>query len=489
MSGISTPPSVSPPTAHIIGAGLAGLASALTAVDRGYAVRVYEAAPQAGGRCRSFHDSHLNCVLDNGTHLVLGCNTSVFDYLHRIGASEQLRCVGEGFPMLDVASGCRWQLGWGWPRVPGVRRRELLAALWRLWRAGDTATISVLRPASERLFIMLWQPLCEAILNTPPEQASLVLLRRTLWRIARSGRRGLRPWLPVTSLSDTFVDPAVATVTRQGGVFQFGTRLKGLSADTDGTRIAELVLTTGSIAVADQDVVVLAVPLQVQVQLLAALAARAETDDKAAGVVSARAAALPPSLSPGLSSPGVLPHGLSPIVNLHFHLPQHHAYVENLSQVPVAEGQNPKQHNAAQCAGGNITKNTLMCGLSSGLAHWVFRKGDVLAVTISAATPAAVVFGNSPAGVQQVWDEVRQALHLPADTPVPPVRMITEKHATPLQTPAFANNRPAARTPWHNLWLAGDGTATGLPCTIAGALHSGLGLPLPCAQRSIAAQT
>ncbi|MGZ5811985.1 MAG: FAD-dependent oxidoreductase, partial [Xanthobacteraceae bacterium] len=32
---------------------------------------------------------------------------------------------------------------------------------------------------------------------------------------------------------------------------------------------------------------------------------------------------------------------------------------------------------------------------------------------------------------------------------------------------------PGARTDWHNLVLAGDWTATGLPATIEGAIRSG----------------
>ena len=38
---------------HIVGAGVAGLAAALAVTRRGGAVTLYEAAPQAGGRCRT----------------------------------------------------------------------------------------------------------------------------------------------------------------------------------------------------------------------------------------------------------------------------------------------------------------------------------------------------------------------------------------------------------------------------------------------------
>ncbi|HEY9163623.1 MAG TPA: FAD-dependent oxidoreductase, partial [Magnetovibrio sp.] len=54
---------------HVIGAGLAGLSAALHLASKGVAVTIHEAAPQAGGRCRSFVDPVLKAVIDNGAHL------------------------------------------------------------------------------------------------------------------------------------------------------------------------------------------------------------------------------------------------------------------------------------------------------------------------------------------------------------------------------------------------------------------------------------
>ncbi|MBC6417064.1 MAG: FAD-dependent oxidoreductase, partial [Rhodospirillales bacterium] len=56
----SSPVGTHAPThAHVVGAGLAGLSAALRLAERGYAVQLYEAAPQAGGRCRSYFDKGL----------------------------------------------------------------------------------------------------------------------------------------------------------------------------------------------------------------------------------------------------------------------------------------------------------------------------------------------------------------------------------------------------------------------------------------------
>ncbi|MCK5744643.1 MAG: NAD(P)-binding protein, partial [Oricola sp.] len=51
---------------HIIGAGLSGLAAAVRLIEHDVPVTVYEGAGQAGGRCRTFFDKHLEREIDNG---------------------------------------------------------------------------------------------------------------------------------------------------------------------------------------------------------------------------------------------------------------------------------------------------------------------------------------------------------------------------------------------------------------------------------------
>jgi hydroxysqualene dehydroxylase len=51
---------------------------------------------------------------------------------------------------------------------------------------------------------------------------------------------------------------------------------------------------------------------------------------------------------------------------------------------------------------------------------------------------------------------------------------VVEKRATFAATPAQERRRPALRTPFGNLVLAGDWTATGLPATLEGAIGSGV---------------
>ncbi len=56
---------------------------------------------------------------------------------------------------------------------------------------------------------------------------------------------------------------------------------------------------------------------------------------------------------------------------------------------------------------------------------------------------------------------------------MPPWQIVRERRATFAALPQQNAMRPGARTGWHNLALAGDWIATGLPGTIEGAIRSG----------------
>src|SRR5690606_7981636 len=75
-----------PRTAHIIGAGVSGLAAGVRLAEAGFTVHVYEASQHLGGRCRSYYDGATGLVIDNGNHLVLSGNRHTLAYARRIGS-------------------------------------------------------------------------------------------------------------------------------------------------------------------------------------------------------------------------------------------------------------------------------------------------------------------------------------------------------------------------------------------------------------------
>jgi len=109
-------------------------------------------------------------------------------------------------------------------------------------------------------------------------------------------------------------------------------------------------------------------------------------------------------------------------------------------------------------------------GLIGGTAQWLFRRGQIVSVTVSAAD--ALAERPNEAIADTIWADVAKALALPSG-PRPANRIVKEKRATFAQTPASLSKRAHTRTHLKNLFLAGDWTDTGLPATIESAIRSG----------------
>ncbi len=403
---------------HIVGAGLAGLAAAVRLAQGGHAVALYEAAQQAGGRCRSYHDRALGRVVDNGNHLLLSGNRAALDYLAVIGAADSLIGPDEAvFPFVDLRSGERWMVRpnrgplpfWiGLParRVAGTRLIDYLGA-WRLARAGPGDTVADCLRTSGRLWERFWDPLARAVLNTPPETGSARLLWAALRESFAEGAAGCRPLIARDSLAASLIDPALAWLRRNGIEIAFGQRLRAIRI-TDSAA-TELDFVGSTVLLDPPDGVILATP---PVQTVALL----------------------PDLQ--------VPRQSHAIVNGHFRLPQ---------AVELPEG-------------------SVLLGLIGGTAEWLFARGELVSLTASAADHLAELPAEEVAA--RFWQDTARALELPA-VPQPPWRIVKEKRATFAQTPAAVARRPGAETPWRNVLLAGDWTDTGLPATIEGAIRSG----------------
>jgi squalene-associated FAD-dependent desaturase len=403
---------------HIIGAGLAGLAAAVRLAVDDIRIRLYEAAPRAGGRCRSYHDPRLGCVIDNGNHLLMSGNHAVLAYLDTIGARDRLAGPSSAaYPFLDVDAGARWTLQpsrgripW-WlldpqRRVPGTTPRSYLSAL-KLLQARPGETVADLIPPGSPLYRNFWEPLTVAALNTAPEYAAAILMRPVLLETFLRGADACRPLIARESLADTLVDPAVAYLTARGVEVRFGARVRALTVAND--RAVQIESEDGPVPLERDDIVIAAAP-----------------------------AWITEALVPGLTVP---PPGEA-IVNVHYRLPR------------------------AVTARGDVA----ITGVIGGLAQWVFARGDLASVTISAAGDVT----DAPAEIiaTRCWRDVARVLGEPV-MPEPPARVIKEKRATFAQTPDAVARRPGTQSRYPNLLLAGDWTATGLPATIEGAVRSG----------------
>ncbi len=214
-------------TVHVVGAGLAGLSSAVALTQAGLRVVLHEAAKQAGGRCRSYFDPSLGLMIDNGNHLLLSGNRSALDFLKVVGAPEGVLDgpAEAAFPFADLRSGERWTLRpnagrvpW-WVlvssrRVPGSKPQDYLAPLPLMMQAGGRKAgpgrpIGELMTCNGPLYERLWHPVLLAALNTDPSESDAGLAATILRETLGAGGRACRPLVAVDGLSAAFVDPAV----------------------------------------------------------------------------------------------------------------------------------------------------------------------------------------------------------------------------------------------------------------------------------------
>ena len=400
--------------AFVIGAGLAGLSAAVELASKGIAVELIEAAPQAGGRCRSYFDTILDQTIDNGNHFVLSGNYATMAYLRTIGADTHL--VGPEkakTSFVDVRSGERWTISpndsfvpvWLFSRsrrVPGTQPKDYLE-LAKLLTAKSSQTLSDVLSCKGELWERLLRPFFLGALNTEPETASAALAGALVRETFAKGGLAYRTRIAHPTLASTFVDPALAFLSSAGAQVRLGERLRRIVM---GPRsVTALEVQERTVPVSPDDVVILATPPWSTSELL-----------------------------PGTS----VPDAFSGIVNAHFKLPAPHD----------APG---------------------MLGVIGGTAEWVFSFSDRISVTISGADRFMDVDRTELA--KTIWSDVQRALAVHDE--MPKWQIVKERRATFRATPDQVKKRAPAETGIMGLYLAGDWTATGLPATIEGAVRSG----------------
>lgn len=74
----------------IVGAGLAGMATAVNLVDAGHEVEIFESRPFVGGKVGSWVDADGNHI-EMGLHVFFGCYYNLFALMEKVGVLDALR--------------------------------------------------------------------------------------------------------------------------------------------------------------------------------------------------------------------------------------------------------------------------------------------------------------------------------------------------------------------------------------------------------------
>jgi len=401
-------------TVHIIGAGLAGLAAAVKlAPALGAGVVVHEATSYPGGRCRSYFDRTIGMTIDNGNHLVLSGNRSVLGFAEAIGSAANLVGPRQAeFAFVDLASDERWTLRMndGLPWwVLDKKRRVPGTSLGEYLRL-----VKLLRVAADARV--------DAVIDCSGPLYHRLVHPLLLAALNIEPRQG-----------SAVLASAVVRETLAAG----GRACRPLIArDGLGPTFIEPALTYLRQRHAEVRLNHELRALRFAEGRIAGLDFGAET--VTLGADDAVILTVPNHAAAALVSELQVPQGHRAIANAHFRV-----------EVPP-----------------NLPP---MLGIINGTTEWIFAFAGRLSVTISNAdrlmdVPRAML-------AQTIWREVSRATGIAAE--LPPWQIVRERRATFAATPEDNAKRPAARTRWDNLVLAGDWTATGLPATLESAVRSG----------------
>jgi squalene-associated FAD-dependent desaturase len=432
----------------VIGAGWAGLAAAVRAVQAGAQVTLLEMAAQPGGRARALaadvppagppagpSDPGAGPEApapawphDNGQHILIGAYARTLDLMRSVGVDVDtvlwrsplvLRYPdGSGLALppgpalpafLRGVAGAR---GWTWG--------DRLALLWQAqrwllagFRCDPALTVAQLCAGlPPRVRALLIDPLCVAALNTPAAEASAQVLLRVLRDALFGGRGSADLLLPRRPLDALLPAPAVAWLQARGAVLRLATRVRALAPVAGGGwRVDGEAF----------DAVVLACP--------AAEAARLAGPHAPAWAAQAAALRYEPIVTVLLHWPGARLH--APMTALH--------------EGPDAPAQYAFDHGALGATPGRFAF------VVSGARPWVEAGLQATGAAVRRQSLPAFAVPGSPGGPQLE-------------------RVLADKRATFRCTPGL--QRPPAVVA-SGLWAAGDYVAGPYPATLEGAVRAG----------------
>jgi squalene-associated FAD-dependent desaturase len=247
----------------VVGAGWAGLAAAVRAVEAGHGVEVFEMGRRAGGRASS-HDT-AEGRWDNGQHILIGAYRETLTLMRTVGVDGRRalhRCplalrrpdgdglaLPSGAPALAFLRGIAAARGWTLAERGGL----LLAATgWALrgFRCPPSWSVDRLcRGLPTAVRRALVEPLCVAALNTPAARASAAVFLRVLRDALFAGRGGADLLLPRVPLAQLLAEPATAWLAARGARLRWGQRVMRIASSggawhVDGEAFDAVVLAT-----------------------------------------------------------------------------------------------------------------------------------------------------------------------------------------------------------------------------------------------------
>jgi squalene-associated FAD-dependent desaturase len=426
-------------TVAVVGGGLAGLAAGCALADAGLRVTVFERRPYVGGRASSYEHPGTGEVVDNCQHVLLGCCTNLIHFYERLGVSDKIRWFDE---LTFIEPGGRTSrmapsfLPAPMHNMPTFFSAKMLSARDKLAIARAMSELSRGLPEdsgedflawlrrnkqTEQAIERFWKTVLVSALNEDLNRISAryaaQVFRESFMKSAAAGKMGL-PSIPLSDLYGS----AIEYIRKRGGQVLLRSSVTGIAPKQNAVGV---ISNTGEQLF---DSVVLAAPFQSVASLLPA---------------DADAEPIKQQLTHFESSS---------ITGIHLW------YDREITPLPHAV-------------------------LLDRTIQWMFHKSKFHESKENggAGSYVELVVSASKSLVQKSREEILElatrelAEFFPAvkEAKVIKTAVIKEIYATYAILPGLDKYRPHAKTPWPNIFLAGDWTATGWPATMEGAVRSG----------------
>jgi squalene-associated FAD-dependent desaturase len=449
------------PSVAIVGGGLAGLAAACALSDSGFRVTVFERRPYLGGRASSYEHSGTGEVVDNCQHVLFKLCTNLIGFYKQIGIEDKIRWFDR---MTFVESGGRRSelkpsfLPAPFQVMPSFLGFKFLSSWDKVMLSRALGALILGNPRddgssfqdwlqrhhqTQNAIERFWKPILVSALSEDMDRIAVPYAAQVVRESMKSGQaRGMGiPSVPLTELYNA----AREYVTNHGGSVRLRNSVQSFIPAENGVRLRV------QDSEEEFDYAVLAVPFDSLAKLLPESADSGDLKEKLSHFETA------------------------PITGVHLW------FDRQITDLPHAV-------------------------LLDRTIQWMFHKSMLLEKNPSPTSNRAdghekkeerpsyveLVISSSKSLIeksrQEIIDlalaELREFFPDARDARLVKATVIKEVNATFSPKPGIDRYRPTSQTCWHNIFLAGDWTATGWPATMESAVRSGY-----LAAQAILAQT
>ena len=235
----------------IIGGGICGLTAALRLAENGFTPDLFEAAPEPGGRTRSFADPVSGEWVDNGPHLINGAYSATLKLLADCDASDHLSWQDSlSLPLWDAKRGhfsfkpdprlpfplalalaIRAMPGQSWRAVLAMARLHRVARR-DIWQGEDVAQLMHACRAPAALIRDLFEPICLGAMNEGIGSADAASFARVLQESFGSAPSARLGWFN-RPIQHALIEPVTRAARRVGARVHHRQRVRSLIADRD----------------------------------------------------------------------------------------------------------------------------------------------------------------------------------------------------------------------------------------------------------------